>query len=77
MKVAYLLGPARTRHYVGPVTKKRYEFSPWCDDVDASDWERMKAKVAHVTGCCGKPTRQIRIFGSDEEVRNGLVGFSR
>jgi hypothetical protein len=76
MKVAYLLGPARTRHYTGPVTKRRYEFSPWCE-VDEADWEPMKTKVIHITGCCGKPTRQMRVFGSADEVRDGLVGFSR
>jgi len=75
MKVAYLLGSGITR-YTGKVSGQRYFFSPWAE-ISAEDWKRMKAKIVHVRGCCGRPTRQLRVFGSEKEVREGLVGFSR
>lgn len=77
MKVAYLLGGSGVAQYTGKVSGERYFFNPWADDVVAEDWEVMKAKMVHVTGCCGRPTRQMRVFGSETEVQQGLVGFSR
>ncbi len=76
MKVAYLLGPGVAR-YTGKVSGKHYFFNPWAEDVEPADWERMKARVVHTRGCCGRPTQQLRVFGSEDEVREGLVGFSR
>lgn len=75
MKVAYLLGPGAAQ-YTGKASGNHYLLSPWADVV-AADWEAMKARVVHITGCCGHPSRQMRVFGSEKEVRDGLVGFSR
>lgn len=74
-KVAYLLAPGQAR-YLGKATGIRYEFTPWAD-VDDRDWPELQAKFMIISGCCSKPARQMRVFGSEEEVQQGLVGFSR
>jgi len=75
MKVAYLLAPGQAR-YFGKASGRQYDFGPWAD-VDDRDWPELQAKFLIKSGCCGKPARQMRCFGSEEEVTNGVVGFSR
>jgi hypothetical protein len=75
MKAAYLLAPGRAQ-YTGKATGKRYLFDPWTE-VDPLDWPKMQARVIYKGGCCGHPVQQIRVFGSEEEMANGVVGFSR
>lgn len=74
MKVAYLLAPGRAQ-YTGTATGQRYTFSPWAE-VDEADWPVMRARVVHVTGCCGRPARQMRVFGSEQEVSAGQLALT-
>jgi hypothetical protein len=75
MKVAYLLAPGRVQ-YTGRASGTRYAFEPWAE-VDERDWPELQAKVVIKRGCCSKPAQQMRLFGSEDEIRDGLVGFSR
>lgn len=70
MKAAYLLGT--NARYSGKVSRKRYRFSPWAD-VDEADWPAMEDRIVHHIGCCGKPSRVDRVFGTEEEVATGTV----
>lgn len=71
LKVAYLFGGGPIR-VVGEVTRVVYTFSPWAD-VNEKDWPDFMKRVRHVGGCCGKPRRTDRAFGTEDEVRAGLV----
>jgi hypothetical protein len=75
MKVAYLAAPGQV-HYAGRASGQRYHFTPWAD-VDERDWPELRAKIVVVRGCCNKPARPVRLFGSEEEIANGVVGFNR
>lgn len=75
VRVAYLLAPGQV-YYTGRASGKRYYFTPWAE-VDERDWPVLRAKIVVVSGCCNKPARQMRCFGSEQEVASGVVGFNR
>ena len=71
IKAAYLLGQ-RSVSLHGNVTRQLYKFTPWCE-VDETDWPELQAKKRHIQKCCGKPGRVDRVFGSEQEIRDGQV----
>lgn len=72
MKIAYLLGRGPVT-YRGRSTGRVYVFDPWNNDVSDEDWPQMQTRRVIRGGCCNKPARQMRVFGSEEEVRTGQV----
>ena len=77
MKVAYLFHPGRAT-IKAPVSGTVYSFDPWCENVDPRDWPFLKEK-GYMAGCnCKGKTREwMPAFGADQEIRDGLKGFSR
>jgi len=76
IKVAYLLAPFKASLQI-PGTRRLYHFQPWAF-VEDQDWPLLQSKT-HAAGCgCNGNGRQvIRVFGSEKEVRDGILGFHR
>ena len=76
IKVAYLLAPFKASMQI-PGTRRVYNFQPWAF-VEDQDWPLLQSKT-HAAGCAchGKERQAIRVFGSEKEVRDGLLGFRR
>lgn len=68
MKIAYVLGSRA--QYRGKVSGTTYTFTPW-SNVDERDWPGMSHKQVHTRGCCGRPTRVLRVFATEDEIRDG------
>jgi hypothetical protein len=76
IKVAYLLAPFKAKMAI-PGTRRVYSFQPWAL-VEDEDWPLLQGKKFYAgCGCRGQERREIRVFGSEQEVRDGVLGFNR
>jgi len=76
IKVAYLLAPFRAKMQI-PGTRRVYTFGPWAF-VEDEDWPLLQSKTFWGgCNCNGKERQEMRVFGSEQEVRDGILGFHR